>query len=113
MKVIAPLSQDKKLTIVLRVESGCLGPEGSNHVENFCRTALTTIEQINSDFLIWEVLPRLDKYLPEIQYKAAQKTLTHDQARKYLALFDTKIDEFEEHINEKLTILIEQYMEDL
>ena len=39
MKNILPLSQDKKLTVVVRVESGCLGPNGSKHVEEFCSVA--------------------------------------------------------------------------
>jgi len=110
MKVIAPLSEDRKLTLVLRVESGCLGPDGSNHIEDFCPAAQTEMKKINSDFINWEVLPRFDRRLPEIQYKAANKTLTHEQAKKYLALFDTKIDEFEEYVNDKLTTLIEQYL---
>ena len=110
MKVILPLSQDKKLSVVIRVEPGCLGPDGINHVEDFCRVAQLEFEAIDSDFVNWDVVPRFDKSLPEIQYKAANKMLTHDQVTKYLEFFNKKSDEFEEHANEKLAILIEQHL---
>jgi len=110
MKNILPLSQDKKLTVVVRVEPGCLGPNGNIYVEAFSSVAQEAFEPINSDFINWEVFARLDKTLPEIQYKTNNKILTQDQATKYLALFNKNIDEFEERLNEKLAILIDQYL---
>jgi len=110
MKNILPLPQDKKITVVIRVEPGCLGPDGNDHVEEFCSVAQIEVEPIDSDFVNWEVVPRFDKSLPEIQYKATNKMLTHDQAAKYLELFNKKLDEFEEHVNEKLAILIDQHL---
>jgi len=110
MKNNLPLQEDKKLTIIVRVEPGCLGPDGNNHVEGFCSVAQIEIEQINSDFINWEIIPRHDKSLPEIQYKAINKILTNKQATKYLEFFDKKLDELEEHVNERLAILIDQHL---
>ena len=106
-----PLSQDKKLTVVVRVEPGCLGPDGNVLIEEFCSVAHLEFEPINSDFINWEVVPRFDKLLPEIQYKTISKTLTHDQAAKYLEFFNKNLTKFEEHANEKLSVLIDQYLE--
>ena len=110
MKNNLQIPHDKKITVVIRVEPGCLGPDGSNHIEKFCSAAQIEIESIDSGFVNWEVIPRFDKSLPEIQYKAVNKMLTHDQAVKYLELFNRKIDEFEDYMNEKLAILIDQYL---
>ena len=111
MKNILPLSQDKKLTVVVRVESGCLGPNGGDHVEEFCSVAQVALEPTDSDFINWEVFARMDKALPEIQYKTNNKILTQEQATKYLTLFNKNIDEFEESLNEKLAIPIDQHLD--
>ncbi len=110
MKNNSPLPEDKKLTAVVRVEPGCLGPDGSDHIVEFCSVAQIEFEQIDSDFVKWEIIPRFEKSLPEIQYKATNKMLTHDQAIKYLKFFDKKLDEFEEHVNEVLATLIDQHL---
>ena len=106
MKNNLPLPQDKKLTVVVRVEPGCLGPDGNGLVEEFCSVAHIEFEPMDSDFISWEVVPRFDKSLPEIQYKI----LTRDQAEKYLDFFNKNLNEFEEHANEKLAILIDQHL---
>lgn len=111
MKNNLPLPQEKKITIVVRVESGCLGPDGNALVEEFCSAAHLEFKPIDSDFINWEVVPRFDKSLPEIGYKIVNKILTYDQAAKYLELFNKNLNEFEERVNEKLAVLIEQHME--
>lgn len=110
MKNRLPLPQDKKLTVVVRVEPGCLGPEGQSHIEEFCRFAQIEVEPIDSDFVHWDIVPRHDKSLPEMQYKAMNKKLTHDKAAKYLQMFDKNLDEFEGHLHEKLSMLIDQHL---
>ena len=110
MKNNLSLPQDKKLTAVVRVELGCLGPDGSVHIEEFCGVAQKEIGPIYSDFINWEIVPRFDKSLPEIQYKIINKNLTLDQAEKYLALFNKNLDEFEGLMQEKLASLIDQYL---
>ena len=33
------LADDKKIRLMYRVEPGCLGPQGAEHIEDFCRYA--------------------------------------------------------------------------
>ena len=106
-----PLPPDKKLTVVFRVEPGCLGPDGENHIEAFCSFAQKEFIQIESDYVCWEIIPRHDKLLPEMQYLINNKKLTQDKAAKYLELFNKDIDELEENLHETLVRLIEQYFE--
>jgi len=110
MKNNFSLPQEKKLTVVVRIEPGCLGPEGIERIEGFCNFAQAEVESIDSDFVQWELVPRYDKSLPEMQYKTINKILTHDKAAKYLEIFNKNLDEFEDHIHEKLTVLIDQYL---
>ena len=110
MKIKLPLDQDKKLFVIFRVEPGCLGPQGVGHVADFCITAQKLVENIDADFVHWEISPRHDKDLPEMEYKLINKKLTHDKAAKYLALFDKNLDEFESHLHDKLALLIDEYL---
>lgn len=104
------LPEDRKLTVILRVEPGCLGPDGKDHVDAFCHFAQEKAQALDSHFLNWEIVPRHDKALLEIQYKIADKTLSHAQAAKYLEAFERYIDEFEEGLQDRLGILIDQFL---
>lgn len=110
MSDLLPLTQDKKLNVIFRVEPGCLGPEGADHIDSFCKHAQTVMEPIDSGFVHWEITPRNDKALPEMQYRITNKNMSHDQAEKYLALFDKSLDEFEGHLHDKLAMLIDEYL---
>lgn len=105
-----PLPDEKKLTVIFRIEPGCLGPEGENHIEEFCRFAQKEVEVIDADFVCWVLTPRSDKTLPEMQYQVNSKILSHDQAGRYLEVFNKSLDQFEEHLHESVTYLIDQYM---
>ncbi|MBF0266933.1 MAG: hypothetical protein HQL46_16845 [Gammaproteobacteria bacterium] len=110
MNINIPIPQEKKLNVIVRLEPSCLGPDGINQVEKFCNIAQKEINTIDSDFINWNIIPRYDKSLPEIQYKAINKIITHNQAEKYLKIFDKSLDEFEKHFNNKLTVIINQYL---
>jgi len=110
MKIKLPLDQNKKLQVIFRVEPGCLGPKGAEYVVDFCLTAQKAVDNIDADFVHWEITPRDDKELPEMEYKLASKKLTHDKAEKYLSLFNKDLDEFEGHLHDKLALLIEDYL---
>ncbi len=110
MKSNLPLADDKKLTVVFRLETGCLGPAGETHIEAFCQLALNKFSSMHSDFLHWGIVPRYDKSLPEMQYVFNYKNLSQEQATKFFALFDVSLDEFEDTLHKKLTVLIEQYL---
>lgn len=110
MNIKLPLDQDKKLLVIFRVESGCLGPQGAEHVADFCLAAQKVVDNIDADFVQWEITPRHDKDLPEMEYKLVNKKLTHDKAAKYLSLFNKDLDEFEGHLHDKLALFIDEYL---
>jgi len=110
MKINLPLPQEKKLTIIFRVEPGCLGPRGNELVDKFCALAQQEFTGIDADFIHWEIIPRHDKNLPEMQYQINNKNLSHDKAEKYLHLFGKKLSEFENHLNKKISQTIDQFM---
>ena len=73
------LAQNKKLTVIYRLEPGCLGPQGLDHIDNFCYFAQEKVQSIDSDIIIWKVLPRNDKILPEMEYKLNNKKLSREK----------------------------------
>ena len=105
------LPKDKRLTVIFRVEPGCLGPEGKNHIDKFCKLAQKEIETEAPDFVHCLVVPRNDKSQSETQYKVGAKILTHDKAKKYLKIVELNIDEVEGQLLEKITYLIEQFLD--
>lgn len=109
MNVSLPLPDHQKLTVTYRVEPGCLGPEGKGYVDAFCVFAQSKVVDLDADFICWNIVPRSDKTLPEMQYHIATKQLTHDKADKYLQLFGKSLDEFEDHIMGESVALIEQF----
>ena len=110
MKTERPLPRDMKLTVVYRIESGCLGPNGKDHVGKFCSFARSEIESESSAFVDWEIIPRDNSLLPEMQYQIEDKKLSRQQAAKYLEMFRKNLDEFEEDTHSKVAYLIERYM---
>jgi hypothetical protein len=105
----SPLAQDKKLTILFRVEAGCLGPKGEHIITDFCRYAHSQKEQIESNYIHWLIDQRVDNSQPEIQYQVGNKLLPRDKAKRYLNLFELNIDAIEDELFEKTTSLIETY----
>lgn len=110
MKDNLPLPQDKKLTVLFRVEPGSLGPDGVDRVAGFCEYAEKDLETLDSDFIHWVIVPRHDKTLVEMEYKIGNKKLTHDKAEKYLKIFEKELDEFEGHFVTSLSRLIGEYL---
>ncbi|MCW8901023.1 MAG: hypothetical protein OQK75_07145 [Gammaproteobacteria bacterium] len=111
MKIKLPLPDNKKLTVIFRVEPGCLGPDGSEYVEAFCRFAEKEFAPVNSGFIRWSIIPMYDKSFAEIDYKIGSLGLTQDKVARYLNMFDKNADEFEEEISIKISELITQYSE--
>jgi translation initiation factor 2 alpha subunit (eIF-2alpha) len=105
-----PLSMYKKLTVTFRVGPGCLGPDGIDHIQDFCKFAKKKVDGLDSDFIHWVITPRYDKSLLEAKYKTDNKHLDHDKAEKYLRVFGKELVDFEEHLEDKLSILIDQYI---
>jgi len=113
MKSSLPLSEDKKLSVIFRVEPGCLGPEGSSHVSQFCDFSQAEIRSSSSGYIIWNIVPRNDKSLPKCNIVSADKRLSHSQAEKYLAMFGQDLDELDSDFGDSLEALINQYMKSI
>jgi len=110
MKIKLPLEKEKKLTVIFRVEPGCLGPQGETLVDKFCEYAQDKIEPVDAEYVCWVIQARHDKYLPEMEYKINNKKLTHDKAEKYLSLFKKELDVFEGHLQDNLATYIDEFM---
>lgn len=103
------IPEEKKITVIFRVEAGCLGPEGASHVDQFCSKALQSFCRINSGFMNWQVVPRNDKTLPELDYSIGNRPLAREHASKYLQHFNIEIDKFEMDLFDQLPEMIDQY----
>ena len=110
MKLTLPLPRDKKLTVLHRLEPGCLGPNGAEHIDAFCKIAEKQLQPVDADFVHWLLVPRFDKTLPETQYMIGDKKIRHEQAARYLRMFDMELDEFEEHYHEALASSIDAFL---
>lgn len=110
MQPVNALPKNKKLNVLYRVEPGCLGPDGLEGIERFCRFAQQSVEALDAGFVHWDILPRIDKSLAEMEYRVLEKRLNHQQAAKYLSYFDKDLDEFEEHLHDRLGLLIESFL---
>lgn len=110
MKDLLPLNNDKKLAVTYRVEAGCLGPDGLNYISDFCKFAQEKLQ--TSDYIVWNIIHREDKTLPEIQYSLLGKMANSDKADKYLSIFGNNIDDFESQISDDLGTLIRLFMSD-
>ncbi len=104
------LPQEKKLTVLCRIEPGCLGPDGIDHIESFCRFANQELKTVDSNFIKWLPLPRYDKSLPEMQYSVNYRQLNREKAAKYLSLFNCELNDFEEHFHDKVALLINEFL---
>ncbi|MCP4296049.1 MAG: hypothetical protein GY786_10610 [Proteobacteria bacterium] len=110
MKKPLPVPEGKKLSVTFRVEPGCLGPDGVNKVTDFCWFVQNDMQSLDADYVAWNIVPRGDKNLPEMEYSIVGKKMTHSQAEKYLACFDENLDKLESSFIKKLTVLIHNYM---
>lgn len=107
-----PVLQDShKLTVLCRIEPGCLGPNGEELIDDFCRYAQSRVKNIDAAFVIWKLVARHDKNLPEMHYSVTGKSLDHAKAERYLGHFDQQLADFEDHFHNHLADLIDEYLE--
>lgn len=111
MNIKLPLKEEQKLSVLYRIEAGCLGPDGEDHIDEFCMFGQPQVAPIDIDFVLWKLVPRQDKMLPEMHYSINGKVLDHVKAEKYLSLFGKNLDTFEEHLHDKLAQIIDDYLE--
>ncbi|WP_417760718.1 hypothetical protein [Shewanella sp.] len=98
------------ITVLYRVEPGCLGPAGMDYIEAFCAYAQTEFEKLAYDAMNWSIAPRYDKTLPEIQYQLAGKSLSKTQATLYFTKKGLELERFEELLELKIADLIEKHL---
>lgn len=110
MKNSSPLSEGKKLSVIYRIEPGCLGPKGESIVSSFCTFAQKEIQTLSSNYIGLNIVPRNDKALPEMEYSATGKKLSNSQADKYLSMLGKNLDDFEYELSTKMAALINEYM---
>jgi len=103
--------EDKKLTLVIRVEPGCLGPNGAEIVDDFCLQSYKDFEPLYSDFIHWRIEVRNDKILPEMDYYVVNKRLDANKAAQYLAVFEQNLAEIEATLEDKMATLINGYLD--
>ncbi|BCE01822.1 hypothetical protein [Marinicellulosiphila megalodicopiae] len=104
------LSNDKKLSVLYRLEPGCLGPQGKGLIDEFCNFAHTQLDSLESHAIALNIIPRHDKTLNEMQCILAGNNISHTQAKKYLNLLKIDLDEFENNLDDKLETLITEFM---
>lgn len=98
-----------KITVICRVEPGCLGPDGADHVEDFCVLGQKEFDAIDPAIIDWEIIPRFDKTQPEIQYKLKNRLLNDQQSALYLKALGKDQDEFEDALFKQLTESVNHY----
>jgi hypothetical protein len=103
-------SQDKKLTLVIRLESDCLGPTGDDLIDDFCILAQKELGSLYTDSIHCDIMPRHDKALPEMGYYINNKRLDSEKATKYLKLLGHDLADIETSLEDKLAGLINVYL---
>ena len=104
------IPNEKKLTILYRVEPGCLGPNGKQQIDEFCQFAAAKLRQLDSLFLIWDIQPRSDKRLPEIQFQFMRKNISYHQATIYLEKIGKNITQFSNKIDDEMANYIDMFL---
>ena len=101
----------KKLLVMSRVEPGCLGPQGTDYIEEFCVFAKQKLKDHHGHCLRWAIKPRYDKSLPELEFQMKNITVSRANADKYMNSFNIDIDAFEEELEETLADLVDVFFE--
>lgn len=103
------LPEEKKMTVIFRMEPGSLGPDGKEYVEEFCAFAQTQLQACAEYYLNWFIIPRFDKTLCEMKFQLGDKVLNEEQATKYLSMFGESYDHFEDELENNLEAIINQF----
>lgn len=101
------IPKEKKLSVLFRLEPGCLGPQGIEYVDSFCEFVNKQVQQPYFSELI--IVPRFDKSLSEWEYQINNRNLDESKVAIYLSLFKTDKNAFEQQFEEQLTENIELF----
>ncbi|EOD56367.1 hypothetical protein [Aeromonas molluscorum] len=103
----------KRLTIQIRLEPGCLGPDGKAHIDTFCAAATRIFAAIEPERLHWVLLPRHDKQLPEQEFFIDDRKLSEEQATQLIARMGLVLATLQERSDAMLALLVERYFKTL
>ena len=104
-------SDNVRVTVLYRVEPGCLGPEGKFFIEDFCAYANDTFMNVQQEHVNWLFVPRHDKSLAEIQYQYRERNLSREMAKKLFSIKAIDIDDFEDRLNDQIPEMIDKFLE--
>ncbi|MCV6590599.1 MAG: hypothetical protein OIF57_16470 [Marinobacterium sp.] len=107
----AQVPENMRLSVIARIEAGCLGPEGDSHIEPFCRYANKAFFGVNKNVVDWFIIPRTESKAPEFEYQIQKRRLSDEKTDKYLEMLGTSLADFEQDLNNRICDVIEQYME--
>lgn len=110
MNETAQIPANMRLSVIARIEAGCLGPEGDSHVEPFCRFANKSFAAFDQHFVDWFIIPRKDSAEPEFEYQIQKKRLSDEKTDMYLEMLGSSLADFEQRLNDRVCDVIEQYM---
>ena len=99
-----------RLTIQIRIEPGCLGPDGKQHIDTFCTAASRVFAAIEPGRISWVLLPRHDKQLPEQEFLIEGRKLSEAQAGLLLQRMGASLAPLLEQSDAVLSQLIERYL---
>ncbi|MCJ8167876.1 hypothetical protein [Atopomonas sediminilitoris] len=106
----AALPPERKLQVLCRVEPGCLGSNGAELIEGFCQFAEPLMNQHETALASWQLVPRYDKTLAEVQFSLQQKRLSDEHVARYLQALGRDFDSFEDELHRRLANLIDEYL---
>jgi len=96
-------------TVSYFIESGCLGAQGAQRIDGFCEFVTIKLKQSFPAFCSWNIKPLIDNQQRHIQYTLNQKTLTLEQAKRYLDTQHQDINSFENNVDDFVIDSIEEY----
>lgn len=98
-----------KIKACVRVEPGCLGPQGHDLISGFCQYANEQMLQSDDSVVEWHITPRLDKSLAEFEYHYQGRRLPPPRADEIFLALKQPRENIEESFYSDLLYLIEQY----
>ncbi|MGY3858894.1 hypothetical protein [Aeromonas intestinalis] len=103
----------KRLHIQIRIEPGCLGPDGKAHIDRFCNAASRIFATLEPERISWVLLPRHDKQLPEQEFFIEGRKLSEEQAGLVLQRMGLTLSLLQERSDALLAQLVERYFKTL
>jgi len=102
-------SNNLKINGCLRLEPGCLGPQGDELIHGFCQFANEQLEMADDSLVDWRIVPRANKNLDEFEYHYKERRLPPAMADKLFEELQQPRESIEETFYSDLLFLIEQY----